>query len=251
MLPILNIGPLAIQVPGLVLIIGLWLGVSLAERYSNRYGISSNTLYNLVFISIIAGFLGARLTYVFRYPQIFATDPISLISLNPGLLDSFGGLFTAIIAASVYGQRKDLKFWPTLDALTPAMAVFSLAFGLAHLASGSGYGLPTNLSWGIELWGLNRHPTQIYEMIAASIILFVLWPNRPLVKSFAYGNYFLCFVALSAFSRIIIEAFIADSYLVLGGFRAAQLIAWVFLLLCLYGIKKLSSSQDTPLSQHH
>lgn len=32
MLPILPIGPLAIQFPGLVILLGLWLGLSLAEQ---------------------------------------------------------------------------------------------------------------------------------------------------------------------------------------------------------------------------
>lgn len=93
MLPILHIGPLAIQVPGLVLLLGLWLGLSLTERYAPRYGMDSKILYNLVIISILAGVVGARLLYVARFPDAFLSKPASIISLNPSLLDLWGGVF--------------------------------------------------------------------------------------------------------------------------------------------------------------
>ena len=181
MFPIINIGPLAIQVPGLALILGLYLGLSLAERYSNRHNISSNTLYNLVFIVLIAGVVGARLTYVLHHPDAFAGEPLNILSLNPALLDLFGGIVGATIASMIYGQRQKLTLWSTLDALTPAFAVFSVAIGIAHLASGDAFGAPTELPWGIELWGAKRHPTQIYESIAATIILvlLLLWQFLP------------------------------------------------------------------------
>ena len=157
MLPILHIGPLAIQVPGLVLLLGLWLGLSLTERYAPRYGMESKIIYNLVIISILAGVVGARLFYVARFPDAFLSKPASIISLNPSLLDLWGGVFIASMVALIYGRRKGLSFWSTLNALTPAMAVFSVALALAHFSSGSHFGMSTNLPWGFELWGFYRH----------------------------------------------------------------------------------------------
>ena len=61
MLPILQIGPFALQTPGLILLIGAWAGLSLAERYAKRFQINPNQLYNLAFIGLIAGILGALL----------------------------------------------------------------------------------------------------------------------------------------------------------------------------------------------
>jgi phosphatidylglycerol:prolipoprotein diacylglycerol transferase len=239
MLPILHIGPLAIQVPGLVLLLGLWLGLSLTERYAPRYGMESKIIYNLVIISILAGVVGARLFYVARFPDAFLSKPASIISLNPSLLDLWGGLFTATMVALIYGRRMGLSFWPTLDALTPAMAVFSVALALAHLSSGSHYGTPTILPWGIVLWGAYRHPTQIYELIAAVMILFILWPGREIFKSTSSGVYFLSFLGLSAGASIFLEAFRGDSPLLPAGIRLVQLIALIVLAVSLWGINKL------------
>jgi prolipoprotein diacylglyceryltransferase len=143
-------------------LIGLcWL--SLTERKAPRYGIQPNRLYNLVLIALVSGILGARLAYVLRYPAAFAASPFSLFSLNPDLLDPWGGLAVGLLSGVIYAQRKNLPFWPLLDALTPAFGTMAVAFGLANLASGDAYGASSNLPWSIDLWGERRHPVQIYN----------------------------------------------------------------------------------------
>jgi phosphatidylglycerol:prolipoprotein diacylglycerol transferase len=244
MFPILQIGPLAIQVPGLVLLLGAWSGLALAEKHASQRGIPAGLLNNLVFVAMITGVIGARLAYVIRYPEIFTANPVGLISLNPGLLDLWGGLVTAVVGASIYAQRKGLNFRPSLDALTPLLSVFAIALGLSNLASGQAFGSPTDLPWGIELWGSKRHPTQAYEILAAGLILFLLWPGRLRWQNAQPGRYFLSYLALSALARLFLETFRGDSALLPGGFRLAQVVAWSLLAISLW--KLLQPSQTTP-----
>jgi len=233
MFPILHVGPLAIQVPGLLLLIGLWLGLSLAERFSPHREIQPNVLFNLVFIGLIAGIVGARFAYVFRFPEIFTNNPISVLSLNPGLLDPLAGSLSAIFLALIYIQRKSLPFWSAMDVLTPIIAVLGVAIGLSHLASGSQFGRLTDLPWGIDLWGAKRHPTQFYETLSAGIILAIFWPLRDPWKIALPGKYFLSFMALSASATIFLQAFHADSTVTSNGFRIVQIISWLILALSL------------------
>lgn len=242
MLPVIQIGPLALQVPGLVLLIGLWLGLSLAERSAPRYGIQPDRLYNLVLIALVSGILGARLGYVLRYPAAFAASPLSLFSINPGLLDPFGGLAAGILAGIIYAQRKNLPSWPLLDALTPAFGTLAVAFGLAHLASGNAFGAPTNLPWSVELWGEQRHPVQIYETLGALFILAAVWPGRGFLHKAPPGMTFLTFLASSAGLRLFLEAFRGDSQLFLGGLRSAQVAAWLVLAISLWALGKRSNA---------
>lgn len=242
MLPVLNIGPLAVQTPGLALLIGLWLGLSLAEKYAPRRGVSPNLLYNLVFVALVSGVIGARLAYLARYPEAFASSPLSLLSLNPGLLDASGGLAVGLIVALIYAQRKGMPLWPTLDALTPLLMVMALALGVAHLAAGTAFGAETQVPWAIELWGAQRHPSQVYEILAAGAILAILWPGR-WSKQAPAGRYFLLFVALTAARCLFLEAFRGDSLLLAGGWRAAQIVAWLALAGSLWGMKQLGKKE--------
>lgn len=242
MLPTLQIGPLALQTPGLMYLLGLWLGLSLAEKFAPRRGIAADTLYNLVFAGLVSGILGARLGYVLQHPQAFLASPLSLVSLNAGLLDPFSGFAAALLAALVYGARQKLPFWHTLDALTPFFAVFLIGTHLANAASGAGFGAETSLPWGIELWGAKRHPTQFYELGGAIAIL--LWLGRLSKKNdLPAGELFLTFIALTAGARLFFEAFRGDSTLILGGIRAAQGVAWLILAATLWTLTRLKADR--------
>lgn len=244
MLPILQIGPLAIQTPGLILIVGLWLGLSLAERLAPQFKADANTLYNLVFFALIAGLVGARLGFAAQSLGAFIASPISLVSLNPGLLDPLSGLAAGLLTATIYGSRKNLPLWSTLDALTPLLAVFAIALALSNLASGSAFGSETTLPWGINLWSAKRHPTQIYEAVLAILILWKIWPqedekNPPLRLA---GETFWLFLTLSAGARLLSEAFRGDSAIFLG-LRSAQIVAWIVLAIGLWKLNTLKKEK--------
>jgi phosphatidylglycerol:prolipoprotein diacylglycerol transferase len=241
MLPVLQLGPLALQVPGLMYLVGLWLGLSLAEKFAPKRQVSADALYNLTFTGLIAGLLGARLGYVAQYSDAFLQSPSSLFSLNPGLLDPFAGLAFALLAMLVYGQRRKLSLWPTLDALTPLLAMLMAGAALANIASGAAFGAETSLPWGIKLWGASRHPSQFYELGLALVILAGLgWKSKD--SGLAVGALFWLFVALTAGAHLFLEAFRGDSTLILGGIRAAQAVAWLVLAAALVGLEKVKMS---------
>lgn len=234
MLPILQVGPLAIQFPGLILLAGIWIGSSIAERWAERNQISPGLLTNLIFYSLIAGVLGARLGYALRFLTIYLEEPLGLLSLNPSTLSLPEGALVALIAAVAYGQRRDLPLWPTLDSLAPGQAAFAVFLGGAHLASGDAFGAPTSVPWAIPLWGAMRHPTQAYEMVLGIVVLWIVL-KLPQEGRFP-GMAFLSFLTLSGASHLILSGFRGDSVLVLGSLRQGQVLAWLVMLLGLLGL---------------
>ncbi len=236
MFPVIQIGPLSLQASGLILLIGVWVGLTVAERLAPYFKVSPNHLYNLVFIILTSGLMGARLSYVLQNLEAFIQKPVNVFSLNPGLLDPLGGVASGFIAGVIYLNRKQLPVWHSLDALSPFLAVMWMTLGLSNLASGKAYGMVTQLSWGIELWGATRHPTQIYQILAGGAILVILWPREKLASPIPRvpGETFGLFLALSAGAWIIIETFRGDSTLLPGGIRVAQVEAWIGLALSLW-----------------
>lgn len=226
----------------ILVVAAIWAGLWLAEKRSAKHGISPNDLNNIAFFPLIGFLLGGRILFAFENFSAFAQNPQSLISLNLDLFDPIGGLAVAVIVAFIYGQRQKLSLWPTLDALTPLFAVFALGLGLAHLASGNAFGNETLLPWGMQLWGLMRHPSQIYESSVSFLIMGLLWfqktDSRP-------GIHFLTFAALTSGARLFLEAFRGDSTLILGGLRAAQVVAWIALALSLLLLDKKIKDSHT------
>lgn len=222
----------------ILIVAAIWVGLYLSEKRSARYGIDNDNLNNIVFFPLIGYLLGGRILYALENLSAFTQDPAGLVSLNLGLFDPVGGMAVAGIIALIYGQQRNLSFWSTLDALTPLFAGSAFGIGLAHLASGSAFGRETTLPWGMELWGAVRHPSQVYEILASLLILGLLWFQRADPRP---GAHFLTFAALTSAARLFLEAFRGDSTLILGGFRAAQIVAWVVLGLSLFLLERAST----------
>lgn len=237
MFPILQIGPLAVQVPGLILLGSIWLGLLLAEKNAKHHNIDSANLYNLILIALTSGIVGARITYVLRYSGVFAENPFSLISLNTGLLDPVGGAAVGILTAIIYGQRKHMPLFRTLDALVPLFAIVYIGYALANTASGNGFGNTTDMPWGIESLGAKRHPIQIYHVVAGIITLLLVWPNRgPLGNVRTVGVTFFAFIGITAGSKILLDAYLASVQVTLFGARDSQVAAWLIMAISLVTI---------------
>lgn len=235
MLPILQIGPLALPLPALLLLAGFWVGLDLTEKHAPRFGANASQIYHMVLAALLAGLAGARLSYALQSPAAFAASPLSLLALRPQMLDAQGGLLVAALAAFIYGQRRGLGIWPSLDALTSLFAVMMVAIGLANLASGDGFGAPTSLPWAVTLWGAQRHPSQVYETFAALLAAAATWPGSAFTRSEASGFRFWVFVIFTALSQLFLQGLRGDSVL-FAGLRAAQLAAWVVLAVGLWQV---------------
>lgn len=205
------------------------MGSWLAEKEARRLKIKPDLVYNLIFFGLISGLVGARLAYAARFLSAYLKDPLSLFSINPNTLSFQEGLIIGLLVAILYGQRKDLRLRLTLDALAPGLAAFMVFLGLAHLLSGNAYGAPTNsIPWRIYLWSEYRHPSQVYEILAALGVLLAVF-KRPFDEQ-GWGLNFLLFVSLSAGAQVFLEAFRGDSLIWAGGFRAAQVIGLIILV---------------------
>lgn len=247
MLPSLQIGPLSIPTDAFILLVGLWVGLNVAERRSHRHQVKREVLFNLATIMLGTGLVGARFGYVARYPSIFFRNPSDIISRNLGLMDPHIGIFIGFLSALIYVQQKKLSFLAILDALSPAMSIMAIALGFAHLASGDAYGFPTTLPWGISLWGAIRHPSQIYEIMAASIIFLLTISGKTLTSSNCKGSVFFSFLAMTAFARLILDSFRGDSQLLIYGIRSMQVFSWVIFASSFWTLSKLRVKNEEVL----
>lgn len=215
----------------ILMLAALWLGLSLAERRAQRHALSTDTLSNIVYYSLLGYVIGGRVLFVIANVSAFIESPLSIFSITPDLFDTTGALVAGVLVGFIYGHRQRLPLWSTLDALTPLFATLAIGLSLLHLAAGTAFGSPTDLPWGIDLWNAMRHPSQIYELIASLLTFGWIWFRK---TASAPGSDFLLFTALTAGSRLFLEAFRGDSTLIFGGVRLGQLIAWLILALALF-----------------
>jgi phosphatidylglycerol:prolipoprotein diacylglycerol transferase len=219
----------------------LWVGLALAEKRVERHHLTKEALNSLVYYGTLGYVLGGRLLFVLGNLPAFSDNPLNIFSLNIDLFDPVGALAIAAIVGVAYGQRQKLSLWSTLDALTPLFAILAIGLSLSHLAAGTGFGSPTRVPWGMELWNATRHPTQVYELIAGVLIFAFVWFRNPGAPS---GSDFLWFTSLTAGAHLFIDAFRGDSTLVFGGLRLSQIVAWLVLAAALFAFERIRNSKE-------
>ncbi len=231
----------------ILLVLAGWLGLALTDRRARQSAVGEKAIDTLVGIMAVAFVIGGRVFFLVGHLSAYVSSPVSIVSLNTAAFDMWGGLICSVIAAGAVIQRRGLPAWETLDLLAPFFATLSLGLGLSHLASGAAFGKETAVPWAIFQWGAERHPTQIYELIAETATLCTVWFWRPNRKA---GMTFLLWVTLAAASRLILEGFRGDSTLIFGGIRLAQLAAWLIMaaaIVCLEVLRREPNSGPVSL----
>lgn len=236
MLPILQIGPLSIRMPGLALLAALWLALEVASRAGARRGLDPDRLYNFGFLVVIAGVAGARLAFVLAHLNLYTRiTPVTralgaVFSLSPGTEIAGAGVLAAAAAAVLLARRWKLPPFPLADAFAPALAVFTFGVGLAALLRGDMLGVPSGVPWAVNLSGAARHPTQVYVMLVAAAALAVAWrleragPERP------PGTLAQLVVMVLCAGVLLVEPLRADSAVIGPGLRVMAVAALAVLV---------------------
>lgn len=243
MLPVLRLGPLTVPTAGLLLILGVWAGSALAEGQARRRGLPGDPFGLALTAALLAGVAGARLSYALAHLPAYAARPLDVLSLHLGAFDPWGGALAGALAFVVILRRRGLPLAPALDALAPGLALLGAFAGLAALASGTAFGAPTTLPWGIDLWEARRHPTQLYSALGFAALTLALSRHRPARagQTAALGT------AVAAATVLAVEGLRADSTLI-AGVRSVQPPALTLGLaaLWLYGRLARSAAAGPP-----
>ncbi len=185
MLPFLQVGSFSLRLPGLVLLAGLWIALEMSAREGLRRGIPGDRVYSFGALTLIAGVLAARLSFVLAHLELYTRITPWTRALGAAFSPMTGteivwvGLVAAVALGAFLIWRWQLPPLVLADAFAPGAAIFAIAVGLANLLSGNAYGGETSLPWGINLYGARRYPTQIYFIIAAVLTLLVVRRLRP------------------------------------------------------------------------
>ena len=236
MLPVLDLGFAAVPTAGLIYILGAWLALSAVEKGAALLKQHVAATYTLAVLGLAAAFVGARAAFVASHWEAYRQQPLAIVWPLTAGFDIWAGLLLGALAAFFYGRARGLPPWRTLDALAPGLLVGLSTLSLADFLAGPGYGEAADLPWSISLFGVSRHPVQLYE-IAFALLALGVWrlalirgrdlPSRA-------GVPFLTAGAVYSAGRLFVDAFRDNAWLTQGGYHVVQIISLVMLLACLF-----------------
>ncbi len=255
MFPVLSIAGLTIPVEPLFWVLAFSLGSEIGGRALGRLGANLvpsqqerwQGLYSqATMVALVAGLLVARISYAGMNFSVYRDSPTLIFSIRPGTFAATPGLIAAAAVLGFWLMRHSVGLWHVTDATAVGVAAAMAILKVGHFLTGAAYGQPTDMPWGIVVWGMVRHPVQLYEASSwFAIGLFLWWYLRRLQS----GETFWRLIVGGSLSILVLAAFRATSPTVMGGVRVPQLVALGLLLIGLYVLSFYARSPQ-PRAEH-
>jgi phosphatidylglycerol:prolipoprotein diacylglycerol transferase len=113
--PNIELGPLNLRTFGLMVALGVLVGCWVAAAYSERFGIARDETYRMGTWVVLAGIVGARLTWALTHTDQIH-NPVDVIAIWEGGIQFSGGFICGLIAALPFIRRwGKLQRWQVLD----------------------------------------------------------------------------------------------------------------------------------------
>lgn len=122
----ISLGPLAIQVWGTMVALGILVGAKASEWMLKQRGYDKNVVWDSLSWLLGGALLGARLFHVFFYdPVTYGAHPLEVFAIWHGGLSIMGGFFGAVVGFLWFAKRRQLDPYAYADAM-----IFGLPLGL-------------------------------------------------------------------------------------------------------------------------
>jgi phosphatidylglycerol:prolipoprotein diacylglycerol transferase len=233
---------IAISTYGVLVTLGLAIGIWIAQREGRRRGLDGGRVMDLAFWIIVAGLIGARLTYgavnarafwltCANGPGPWWRDCTGLFRLWEGGLVYYGGVAAAAGAAYLFARRQGWSFGDVGDLMAPGLAIGHSLGRLGCFAAGCCFGKQTASRIGVSFprgsvafemlqragavpFGAGEtpplHPTQLYESAGEAAIFAILCAAAARLRP-RPGALLALYLGLYAALRFVVEIFRGDS----------------------------------------
>jgi phosphatidylglycerol:prolipoprotein diacylglycerol transferase len=214
-------GQFTIGTYGLFYAAGFLLALRLAIVYARREGIDAGRVVDLGIVTLLAGFVGAKLALYLIDARFYLEHPMEMVRNLRSAGVFYGGFALAALAALVYVRRHGLPVGRVADLVAPPLALGQALGRLGCFAAGCCYGKSCELPWAVTFsderafrltgvpLGVPLHPTQIYHAAADLVVLglTVVVMKRRRFPGQVFWVYVLSYAAL----RVWIEAYRGDT----------------------------------------
>lgn len=255
----LDIGPLSLNVYGLMIAAGVVAGVWLfGKRLEERGAGTSDDASSMAIWAVIGGVIGARLYHVATDWDRFENNYSAIPKIWEGGLGIPGGLLLGTAVGLYMAKQKGIAYSTAATCAAPAIPLAQAIGRWGNYFNQELYGRATDLPWALRIdadhlvndpatgekfaVGTTFHPTFLYESLwslaTVGLLLYIDRRWRP-----RGGSLFGLYVAMYGVGRFWIEGLRVDPADELGPFRWNQ---WVALAAIVVGLAAFFALRGRP-----
>lgn len=237
----IELGPLAIHWYGIIIGTGVFLGLWLAIRESERRGLAKDLFIDLLIYAVPIAIISARIYYViFEWDNFYKDHPGEIIKIWNGGIAIHGALIGAVITAIIFTRKRGVSFWKVADIAAPSLILGQALGRWGNFINQEAFGgevsrpflenlmIPDFIINQMYINGAYHHPTFLYESLwnFAGFALLLLLRKVNLRQ----GELFLTYVIWYSIGRFFIEGMRTDSLMLFDTLRMAQLVSLLLII---------------------
>ncbi len=162
---------------GVFIALGFILGILYISHNSRRYGLDSDTIYDIIIWIIPFSIIGARLYFVLFRLDDFITRPLDIIKIWEGGLAIYGGVIAGVLVTILFCKKRRIPIAAMLDALICGLLIGQIIGRWGNFMNREAFGAPTDIFCRMGLIAKDGttiyvHPTFLYESLW-NLVLFV------------------------------------------------------------------------------
>ena len=231
----IDIGPLSLNLYGLMIALGVIAAVWLFGRRLEERGVGTKEDASSIAIwAVLAGVVGARLYHVITDYDRFRDNWDEIPAIWNGGLGIPGGLLAGTVVGMYLAQRRGIPIAVAATCAAPAIPLAQAIGRWGNYFNQELYGRPTTLPWGLEIdaehiqsgyeLGTTFHPTFLYESLwSLGLCLVLLWIDKRFRP--APGQLFVMYVIGYGIGRFWVEGLRIDRADEILGLRVNQVVA--------------------------
>ena len=235
-----TVGPFEVRWYSIFILSAALTGLFFMEREAKRFKISSDTIFNMMFGAFLFGIVGARMYYVLFNISLYKDNPIEIIKIWNGGLAIHGGIIAGLLFFIVYCKKNNLRLARMTDIVAPTLLLCQAIGRWGNFFNQEAHGAATTVEAlqklfvpgfvinGMTIDGVTYFPSFYFESISCLIlfvIIIIIRRGKYIKVAQPTAMYLLAYGTV----RFFIEMGRTDA-LLLGGFRMAQIVSIIFIL---------------------
>lgn len=236
---LVTFGNFKIEWYSVLIIIGAMLAITLIMKEAKRYNYPTDFVFNMSFWTIIFGIVGARLYYCLFNMNLYSNF-WDIFKVWEGGLAIHGGIIAGAAVILIYCKRYRVRAVRMFDFIAPALLLAQAIGRWGNFFNSEAHGAATTLAnlqslhipdfviKGMYIEGVYYTPTFLYESLWCLLGFIILLIIRR-IKFTKVGQPCALYLMWYGLGRFFIETMRTDS-LMLGGFKAAQIISVIMIL---------------------
>lgn len=252
----LTIGGANIYWYGIIFAVAFIFGFIILIREAKMIQMDIDKAINMIFWTVIFGFLGAKIVFALLNWGLYASNPLMVLNIWQGGLSLFGAIIGGGLFLAIYSLVKKESAWKALDLFAPALLIGQVIgrwgnffnqeyFGTASTSFLKMYVYPGNRPWELRSYAY-FHPLFLYESILC-LVAFIALVLMKKKRDLEAGTIFLYYILFYSTIRFFVE-FLSIEPRVALGLTLEQLVSFIFaiavvIIIVIKGEKKIANNK--------